>query len=85
MKIKQIKVDICPADPQNSYFKRDVQNIILNLKEKLIKETPVETHIHSVLMSSKTGKMSSVGLQLNYKFTLCATEALSDHDYCTNT
>ena len=37
MKIKQNKVDICPADPQNSYFKRDVPNIILNLKEKLKK------------------------------------------------
>ena len=28
--------------------------------------------------------MSSVGLQLNYKFTLCTAEALADHDYCTN-
>ena len=35
-------------------------------------------------MNSKTGKMSSVGLQLNYKFTLCTAEALADHDYCTN-
>ena len=66
MKIKQNKVDICPADPQNSYFKRDVPNIILNLKEKLKKEKPVEPHIHSVLINSKIGKMSSVGLQLNY-------------------
>ena len=57
MKIKQNKVDICPADPQNSYFKRDVPNIILNLKEKLKKEKPVEPHIHSVLMNSKTGKV----------------------------
>ena len=35
-------------------------------------------------MNSKTGKMSSAGLQLNYKFTLRAAEALADHDYCTN-
>ena len=35
-------------------------------------------------MNSKTGKMSSVGLQLNYKFTLCTAVALADHDYCTN-
>ena len=35
-------------------------------------------------MNSKTGKMSSVGLQLKYKFTLRAAEALADHDYCTN-
>ena len=34
MKMKQDNVDICPADTQNSYFKRDVPNIILNLKEK---------------------------------------------------
>ena len=51
MKIKQNKVDICPVDPQSSYFKRDVPNIILNLKEKLKKEKPVEPHIHSVLMN----------------------------------
>ena len=35
-------------------------------------------------MNSKTGKMSSVGIQLNYKFTLRAAEALADRDYCTN-
>ena len=35
-------------------------------------------------MNSKTGKMSSVGLQLNCKFTLRPEEALTDHDYCTN-
>ena len=35
-------------------------------------------------MNSKTEKMSSVGLQLNYKFTLSAAEALADYDYCTN-
>ena len=28
--------------------------------------------------------MSSVSLQLNYKFTLRAAEPLTDHDYCTN-
>ena len=28
--------------------------------------------------------MSSVGLQLNYKFTLRASEVLADHDCCTN-
>ena len=84
MKIKQNKVHNSPADPQNLYFKRDVLNIILNLKEKLKKEKPVEPHIHSVLINSKIGKMSSVGLQLNYKFTLCTAEALADHDYCTN-
>ena len=38
MKIKHNKIDICSADPQNSYFKRHVPNIILNLKEKLKKK-----------------------------------------------
>ena len=61
MKMKQDNVDICPADTQNSYFKRDVPNIILNLKEKLKKKT-IETHINSVLVISKTRKMSSAGL-----------------------
>ena len=84
IKIKQNKVDICPADPQNSYFKRDVPNIILNLKEKLKKENQLNHIFISELMNSKTGKMSSFGLQLNYKFTLRAAEALADHDYCTN-
>ena len=31
-------VDICPADPQNSYFKQDVSNIILNFKRKIQKK-----------------------------------------------
>ena len=35
-------------------------------------------------MNSKVGKMSSAGLQLNYKFTLRAAEALADHGCCTN-
>ena len=38
MKMKQDNVDICPADTQNSYFKRDVPNIILKLQEKLKKK-----------------------------------------------
>ena len=36
-KIKQNNVDFFPADSQNSYLKRNVPNIILNLKEKLKK------------------------------------------------
>ena len=41
MRMKQNEVDICPADPQNSYFKQDFPNFILNLKEKLKKENQV--------------------------------------------
>ena len=49
-------VDLCP-DPQNSYFKRDVAHIILNLKEKLKKKKTIKLDIHLVLMNSKTGKI----------------------------
>ena len=86
MKMNQNKHDIFPADPQNSYFKQDVPNIILSLREKLKKEKPVEPNIHLVLMNSKTGNLASVknGIQLNYKFTLLAAEGPSNHDYCRN-
>ena len=65
-------------------FQTRCSEYYLKLKRKVKKEKPVEPHIHSVLMNSKTGKMSPVGLRLNYKFTLRAVEALADHDYCTN-
>ena len=42
------------------------------------------TYSFVILMNLETGKMSSFGLQLNYKFTLCAAEALVNHYYCTN-
>ena len=35
-------------------------------------------------MNSEPEKKPSAGLKLNYKITLCATEALADHHYCTN-
>ena len=69
MKMKQNKAYVCPAHLQNSYFKRDVPNIILNLKQKLQKGKPIEPHINSVIMNLEIGKMLSVGLKLNYKFT----------------
>ena len=84
MKIKLSKVDICPADLQNSYFTGDVPSIILKLREKLKKEKQIEPHINSILMNSETVEMSSAGLQLNYKSTLRAAESLAGHDYCTN-
>ena len=100
VKIKQIKVDISPADPQNSYFKRDLLNIILNLKEKLQKQKAIEPHTPSVLMNSKAkaiephtplvlmnskaGKTSFIGFPWDYKFALRAAQVLPDHDHFIN-
>ena len=38
-----------------------------------------------MLCSSEIGKISSVGLFLNYKYNLKIADALADHDYCKNT
>ena len=84
VKIKQIKVDISPADPQKSYFKRDLLNIILNLKEKLKKQKAIEPHTPSVPMNSKTGKTSFIGFRWDYKFALRAAQVLPDHDHFIN-
>ena len=43
-----------PADPDKIYFKRDVALIVKGFKDELKKEKPVEEHIYSVLMESKT-------------------------------
>ena len=80
MKIKQNKVDICPADPQNSYFKQDVPNIILNLKEYFKKRKISLTTYSFGTHELKNRK----NLQLNYEFTLRTAERLAEHDYCTN-
>ena len=49
MKKRNEKIVIAPADPD---FKRDVTNIIKNLKSKLKDEKPFEQHIYSVLMKT---------------------------------
>ena len=73
MRKKEYKIKISPADPNSSsFFKRNVPSIIANLKEKFKQEKPLETHIHSVLMNFSVGRSSSVGLHLDYKFSLRA-------------
>ena len=59
---------------------------VANLNEKIKQENLIdEAHIHSVLINSSVGRSSSVGLDLDYKFTLRAAESLADHDYCRET
>ena len=73
MRKKENKIKISPADPNSSsFFKRNLPSIIANLKEKFKQEKPLETHIHSVLMNSSVGRSPSVGLHLDYKFSLRA-------------
>ena len=36
-------------------------------------------------MNSTEGRLSSVGLHLDYKYNLCAAKSLVDHDYCKKT
>ena len=81
MNKKNGQIVISAADSSDSYFKRDVSSIIKNLEEKFKTEKPIEEHIHSILMNSDFGKISSVGQYLNYKFNLKIALALADHDY----
>ena len=73
---------ISPADPDRSYFKRNVPLVIKNLKRTVKKEIPVEEYVYSVLMKSKYGRKSSVGQHLHYKYTQKTALVLSDHVYC---
>ena len=70
MKTESNKFNISAADSGDSYFKRNVPLIIDNLKKKLKQEKSIEQHIQSVFCSSEIGKISSVGLFLNYKYNL---------------
>eukprot|EP00794_Sanderia_malayensis_P008327 gene8327-9220_t len=76
------KIVISPADPSESYLKRDVSQIINELTEKLKKEKPIEDHIYSAVVDSPVGKKSSLGQHLIYKYNYCASCALTDHQYC---
>lgn len=82
VKKKNGKVVLNVADPSESYFKRDVTSIMKTLKEKLKNEKPVEQHVYQVLMKTDLGKTTSLGQQLQYKYTLKLANALADHDYC---
>ena len=69
---------ISAADPDQSYFKRDVPSIIKELNQKLDKEKSVTEHFYSVLSQSEVGRNSSLGQHLCYKFKL---NQMGDHQY----
>ena len=69
---------IVPADPDKTYFKRDVGSLMEKLNKQLDKEVPVTEHFYSVLSKSKIGQISSLGQHLSYKFKL---NQLGDHQY----
>ena len=87
MRKKENKIKISLADPNSSsFFKRNVPNVLANLKEKFKQEKPIEYHIHPVLMNSSSVERSSfVGLHLDFKFSLHVARSSADHDYCRET
>ena len=81
LRVKSAKMKkgcICAADPERSYFKRDVVRIIDELNKKLDNAKPVTEHFYSVLSKSEMGRTSSLGEHLCYKFKL---NILGDHQY----
>jgi len=78
MKKDKKNLSVTAADPQKSYFKRDVSKIIEELNKKLDNEKPVSEHVYSVLSKSEAGRKTSVGEHLCYNFLLVA---LGDHQY----
>ena len=72
------KKKITPADPDNSRNKRNVPNIIENMKQKLKNFVPVTEHVYSVLSKSAVGRKSSVGQHLLFKNKV---NSLADHQY----
>jgi len=75
---RQKSFQIVAADPEKSYFKRNVSAIIDDLTKKLKNEKPITDHVYSVLCKSEVGRKSSVGQHLIYKFKL---NQLGDHHY----
>jgi len=82
MKRENKGIVISPADPSESYVKRDVSQIVNELVKKLEKEKPIEEHIHSVVVNSEIGRNSSLGQHLIYKYNYHAACARIDHQYC---
>ena len=82
IKLKSAKMrknkPLVPADPDKSYFKRDVPSIIKKIQQNIRKCKPVTEHFHSVLSESKTGRVSSYGEHICFKFL---PNSLGDHQY----
>ena len=67
---------ISAADPNTSYFKRDVPKIIDELNKTLDTAISVNEHFYSVLAKSEVGRNSSEGQHLICKRKKCV---LNDH------
>ena len=63
-------IQIAAADPDKSYFKRDVPNIIKEIEKKLAQAKPINEHFHSVLSKSKIGRTSAFGEHICFKFKM---------------
>ena len=75
---------IVAADPQNSYFKRDVLKMKENIKRKMaaLNTPPVERHCYKVMTESEVMKSTSLFYHLNYRYTMQTAKCLQDHDFC---
>ena len=82
LKSAKRKKKISPADPKNSYFKRDVPAMVDEINKKLDKLKPVSDHFHDVLSKSKLGQKTAFGEHLIYKFKFNErVNELADHQY----
>ena len=61
-------------------FKRNISNLICNVK-KILRKKPIEAYFHSILVNSSVCELSSIELLSNCKFNLHVAEALT-HLYC---
>jgi hypothetical protein len=70
---------IVPADPDCSYFTRNVPAIIKKTQQRIAEtEIPVMDHFYSILSKSKIGRQSAYGEHLCFMY---AQKSMKDHDY----
>ena len=73
------------GDLEKSALKRNVEKSMSKYGERFnaIGLKNIENHFNSVLQASELGRKTSLGLQLNYKFTsVCQQVIALEHDYC---
>ncbi len=63
-------IQIAAADPNKSYFKRDVPKIIKEIEKRLAHAKPINEHFYSVLSKSKIGQTSAFGEHICFKFEM---------------
>ena len=68
-----------PADPDKTYFKRNVPNLIKNTAIRIAETNiPVTDHFYSVLSKSNIGRQSAFGEHLCFMYS---ARSLQHHDY----